>query len=157
MAEHPRPPCPVCGRPIRTNNLARHLRTHELDAAERMQIEPELQAQIIRLYRSGKSYATIGREAFVGPTTVRRVLLANGVQPRQPGPSRIPAKLSADEQLKRTMLYGRGYSIHEVAAMCGVSYTAVRATLARAGTQLRPSGPNLRWQRRRRSTPKEAA
>jgi len=150
----PRSECPVCGA-VRTNhNMRRHVESHR-DARERLNVPLELQAQMVRMHRAGKSYAAIGAELFYGASTVRRVMVANGIPGRKPGGRR--PYLPADEALRRTELYGRGYSILEVARICGVSYAAVRNTLLANDVRIRPAGANLRWARSRRSERREAA
>lgn len=148
---HPQRACPTCGLVMRACNLPGHERRHG-DQRLRVRVSLDEQARIVALYRKGHSLKRIAVLTWRGKTTVRRVLLANDVTLRPPSTGRPGSPLlSIDEKLKRTALYGRGLSLEEVAAACGVSSEAVRQTLLREGVKLR--GPaNLRWQRRRRDS-----
>jgi len=102
----------------------------------------------VRLYVHGRlSMREIAAQTFWSQTQVRRVLIANGVRIRPQGltgAAKRGRQVSVDERLKRTQLYGMGYSLSEVAAMCGVTQTAVVNTLKREGVPRRSVGDGLR-------------
>lgn len=127
-------------------------------------VPPETQDEIVRLYRRGHSFKRIATEVYWSPTCVRRVILTHGITPRSRATSR--KQISTDEVLTRTQLYGMGYSLAQVAEMCGCSVTAVTLTLTRAGVSTRGHSEALRNAYRRgrrsgfargRSAPQEAA
>jgi predicted HTH domain antitoxin len=149
--KRPRTPCPICGAPMPANNMARHQRTHG-DPRERLFVTLEEQARIVELYNQRRaSLRSVAEAAFMSPTEVRRVLIANDVPLRPPGSAYQPRKITVDEELQRTHLYGLGLSLDEVAELVGRHREAVRESLRRAGVKLRPRGPNRRWERARRS------
>lgn len=149
---YPQRACPTCGLVVVACNLPRHERQHG-DERLRTRVPLDEQPRMVELYRKGHSMKRIAELTWWGETTVRRVLLANGVTLRPPGTGRpsSPSHIDVDERLKRTALYGRGLSLEEVAAACGVTREAVRQTLLREGVALRGK-TNLRWQRRRRES-----
>jgi hypothetical protein len=128
-----------------------------MTASRRLAIEPlpamiplDDQKRIIELYQKGGSMMSVAKATYYGQTTVRNVLIRNGVQPRPRGAYRpwSPSHISTEEKLKRCQLYGRGLSIDEVAEACGVTKHAIQETLRSEGVKMRPQGPNLRWQRK---------
>ena len=154
IVNYPTSACPTCGRVLRNNLMPRHARTHA-DAPSRLFVPPDEQAEIVRLYRRGGTLKSVAADTFWSKTEVRRVLLANGVQLRPRGT--YGPKISSDEALRRTQLYGRGLSIDEVAAACGVSRVAITQTLKREGVRIRPVGVNRRWERQAASAARESA
>jgi hypothetical protein len=145
--------CATCGRVLSAHVLWRHERTHG-DPRERLLVPRDEQDTIVRLYRRGGTFASVARETYWSKSQVRRVLLANGVALRPPG-GRPGPKLSVEETLRRTQLYGRGLSIDEVAQVCGVTRVSIQQTLKREGVHLRPVGVNRRWERRGAPAPVE--
>lgn len=136
--------CPNCGRSMRPGGMPAHLRAH----GQRTIVPAEDQERIIRLYAKGWPMAAISREVFWSRTSIRAVLLSNGVRVRRQG-GNIHPQITVDEQLKRATLYGQGYSLSEVAELCGVHTSTVHDTLVRLGTprRSRADGNRLRWQR----------
>jgi hypothetical protein len=134
---HPEATCAVCGRTMPVCNLARH--EPVCGHASAGTVPPDDQAAIVTLYADPRmSIRKVAARTHWSQTTVRRVLVANGVQLRGQGHSM--SRLTVNEQLKRSELYGRGYSISEVAKMCGVTYEAVRTTLVRMDVPRRKGG-----------------
>jgi hypothetical protein len=100
-------------------------------------VPAEDQQAIVKLYGSPRmSLRKVSAQTHWSPTTVRKVLQAHGVKMR--GQGNTMRRISVNEELKRAELYGHGYSISQVAEMCGVTYEAVRQTLKRLGVT-RPS------------------
>lgn len=141
--------CPVCGREMRPSGLFKHARVHELTERERITVPLELQAEMVHLYRAGYSMERIGRDLFWSKTTVRMVLLANGVTLRRRGGFNR-RQITAEEQLRRAQLYGQGYSLSEVAEMCGVALSTVHYSLQVLGTPRRSRSEANRIAQRKR-------
>jgi AraC-like DNA-binding protein len=154
---YPQRACSVCGRVMTVNTLARHEPTHELDPRDRFLMSRDEQDAIVRAYRHrGGTLASIARDTHWSKTQVRRVLLANGVQLRERIGDHRP-KISSDEALRRTELYGRGLSIADVAEACGVTCEAIRQTLKREGVKPRARGVNTKRWRRELSAPERTS
>jgi hypothetical protein len=130
----PEAPCPKCGRVMPVCNLARHEPKCGLASAGTVPMDEQL--EIVKLYNQPRmSLSKVAAVTHWSETTCRRVLLAHDVSLRGTGYS-FP-RIGVNEQLKRTELYGRGYSVAEVADLCGVTYEAVRQTLVRMGVPRR--------------------
>jgi hypothetical protein len=152
-ANYPQRACPYCGRTMTSNTLPSHVATHEVDQRDRFVMSRDEQAVIVHLYEhKGGTLKSIARDTFWSQSQVRRVLLANGVQLRQQG-GHFGPKISTEEALRRTQLYGRGLSIDEVAEACGVTSEAIRQTLVREGVMRRAPHVNTKRWRRELSTP----
>lgn len=156
MKPRPKYPCAVCGLPIDARNRSRHARTHG-DPRDRLAVPRVEQEEMVRLY-GRHTIAEIAAITFWSHTEVHRVLTANGVRFRSQIPRRNP-QITSEEVLRRCELYGRGYSLTEVAEMRGVTPTAIAHTLRRAGTPTRsPSeAQRLAHARGRRPAGVEAA
>jgi AraC-like DNA-binding protein len=113
-------------------------------------VPPEDQDRIIGLYKRGLTIRQVAQEVHWGPTTVQAVLQLNRHRVHIRPARGIFRRITVEEELKRAQLYGRGLSIKEVADVCGVHHSAVRASLIRAGVAMRPQGRNLRFDRSRR-------
>lgn len=139
----PRKPCAACGlRPKRPGRGYRYCEECEQDTHV-PSIPAETQAAMVRAYnRPRATLAEVAAAFFCSPLTVRRVLAANGATPRPRGHGGTP-RISVEEELRRTQLYGRGLSIADVAEIVGRSSTAVVATLQRAGVKMHPVGVNV--------------
>lgn len=154
---YPQRACPVCGRVMAANTLPRHEATHELDPRDRFLMSRDEQDAIVAAYRhKGGTLESIARDTHWSKTQVRRVLLANGVQLRERLGDFRP-KISTDESLRRAQLYGRGLTIAEVAATCGVTNEAIRQTLKREGVERRAVGVNSKRWRRELPTPERTS
>lgn len=146
--------CPTCGRVLPANLLPRHERAH-LPLRDRLFVPPAEQDKIVELYRHGGTLRSVAAATFWSRSEVRRVLIANGVTPRSRLGDFRP-KITTEETLRRTQLYGRGLSIAEVAEVCGVNREAIRQTLKREGVKIRPTGLNRRhWRTGKPSTPRK--
>ena len=111
----------------------------------RITVPSDVQADMVRMYvHGGLTYKQIGERTHWSSTQVRRVLLANGVTPRAREVVCGRVQMSADEKLARAELYGRGYSLAEVADIRGCSVTSVVLTLERLGVKRRSVGDALR-------------
>lgn len=143
----PKQPCPVCGRTMPPGNLPRHQRMHTTPEAERILATPEEQAGMIRLYRSGLTLVQVAAIVHYNATTVRRVLHANGVRVRPPRRGR-ERQLTTEQVLETTQLYGKGYSSAQVAAILGLSQSAVLERLHRYSSEVRGPGGNVKAKRR---------
>lgn len=117
---------------------------------QRTVVTPDEQSEMLRLYSRGWTLKRIAAATFWSPTEVGRVLKLNGVELRHRSVGH--EQLSINEILARTQLYGRGYSLAEIAELRGCSPTSVVQSLKRAGVPRRSVSEGLRlaYQRGRR-------
>jgi transposase len=118
---------------------------HNLTAAERR--------DIARLYTEGLSLPAIGRRKFCSGSTIRRVLVLEGVTLRRSGGVRGAPRVDnlTQEQLDECVeLYRSGLSATEVAEKIGVHAGTVYYRLRQAGVPVRarPEAQRLRYRSR---------
>jgi predicted transcriptional regulator len=130
--------CPDCGWVMPSNALPKHRRARHADP--RLALAPTLEEQqrMVELTRRGQSQRAIGELMHWSSSTVSRVLIMWGEsRSRRNG---HPPRLSADTVLETCQLYGRGYSVAELADLLSMTRSQVRRRLERGGATLRPQG-----------------
>lgn len=135
--------CPTCGRMCASTAIARHQRFHD-DPGSLLSATAEEQAEIVRLYKRGHSLQRISDEHYFARSSVRRVLVANGIAMRPQGGPHPAQRLSAEETLKTAELYGKGLSMAELAEVLGLSISAVHRRLHVIGVKIRKRGGDHR-------------
>jgi len=105
--------------------------------------EPE-RAQMVALYRAGGSLRSISKELHYSPATIGRALQREGIKLRGRGGAHKTNAMPAEAMLEAAELYGRGWSIAQIADLLGMSVAGVHLRLRRAGTKMRPPGGNNR-------------
>jgi DNA-binding NarL/FixJ family response regulator len=135
--------CPTCGQVCASTAIARHRRFHD-DPSSLLAATVEQQAEIVRLYKRGYSLQRIADEKFFARSSVRRVLIANGIAMRPQGGPHPAQRLSAEDTLRTAELYGKGLSMAELAEVLGLSISAVHRRLHVIGVQIRKRGGDHR-------------
>ena len=102
------------------------------------------QLAIVRAYsRPRTTLAEVAASFYVSTGTVTRVLRAHDVPVRpRGGYGASRARLSVDEQLLRTQLYGQGLTLAQIGDVVGRSPSSIQQSLVKAGVRLRPQGVN---------------
>jgi len=132
-SRHQRVPCVKCGGDKPPG------RRHETCGlcGEHIRIPLDEQHEMIRLYLDeGFTLKQIGERVFCANATVSRVLRIHGV-PRRRRTRPPEPKIGRDAVDRTVELYLSGLSLRQVAAELGISYSAVRGRLHRAGVPLR--------------------
>jgi predicted transcriptional regulator len=119
-----------------SNALPKHRRARHADPRYALDVPFEAQQRMVELTRRGMSQRAIGELMHWSSSTVSRVLIMWGEsRPRRYG---RPPRLSSDTVLETCQLYGRGYSVRELADMLAMTRSQVRRRLERGGATLRP-------------------
>jgi transposase-like protein len=144
-----RKPCQGCGGPKPSGRGERYCATCR-NERHVPTVAPDVQAAMVRAYaRIGTTLDQVAAEFYCSTNTVARVLEARGVSVRPRGGSGARRRrLTVDEELTRTRLYGQGLSVAEIADAVGRGPSAIYATLRRVGVAMRPQGANYRPRRR---------
>jgi transposase len=139
MVAPPRP-CPECGQVMNGNCLPKHRRARHGERGEGLLPSHDEQVRMIELYVKGWTQRAIADVVCWSPSTVSRVLSVWGE--RRPGRRArgAPPKLGADTVLAACQLYGQGHSVSAVAAMLGLSTSAVYRRLLAGGAERRNAG-----------------
>lgn len=103
------------------------------------------QREMVALYATGKSLRAVAAELHWSKTTVKNVLISNGVSLRLRGGG-PPRKLTDEEIYAAAELYQAGLSLNEVGRRMGLYDTAVMRRLKHAGipTRSKARGFSLR-------------
>lgn len=143
MANRVRSACQDCGGPKGPGRGERYCETCKAKLhAPSLSLDDQL--AMVRAYnRPRATLDSVAQQFYCARATVQRVLKIHGVASRPPNHYGTP-RISVDEELLRTQLYGQGYSLADVAAIVGRSPSSVHQTLRKAGVKMHPRGVNLR-------------
>lgn len=98
---------------------------------------PEMEAQVIAAYNErGATLKTVGQRFAMDHSTVRAILIRNGVPRHRWGGSR-KHPVDVELALMASELYGEGLSLEEVGALLHCSRGVVRRMLVENGTPRR--------------------
>lgn len=95
----------------------------------RLILSPKHEAEIVSLYVDGLyTCGEIAADIGISPTTVRRILKANGVKMRR-GSGAVKQQLPAREVERMIWLHEQGLSHAQMAEILGISMSAIRDRL----------------------------
>jgi len=129
-------PCPTCGRMIGKRQMGRHRLKHDDPLALTIP-DAEQTAQIIHLYKT-MGMAEVARRTHWSVNAVRNTLVAAGVERRPQHVALHPRRGDVEAELKTAELYGKGFSMTEVARLMDVNPSTVYYRLHRVGARIRP-------------------
>lgn len=133
-----RKPCRGCGGPKPPGQGIKFCGRCEPSGSS---IPEDVRREMARLYLEGLSTNEVGKELFCAKSTVQRILRLDGValRPKPTRPRVYPNALSQDQLDRTAEMYQAGMSMTQVAEALGISRSAARARLARAGIPIRDS------------------